>query len=137
MTALRGKGIFFVPITLHVGYGTFAPIKTENIAEHKIHTEAFQVTAQAAEMIGEQKSRGKRIIAVGTTSARVLEYQAVKYGSVRPEEGRMRSFYQAGFFIPNDRRINHQLSFTQDHLALIGIGLCRREKILRGLPRGH
>ena len=128
MTALQEKGVFFAPITLHVGYGTFAPIKTENIAEHKIHTEAFQVTAQAAEVIGEQKSRGKRIIAVGTTSARVLEYQAVKHGCHKIRRRGMRFFYQAGLFISNDRRINHQLPFTQDHLASIGIGLCREGK---------
>ncbi len=97
LTVLQEKGIFFAPLTLHVGYGTFAPIKTENINQHQMHSEPFRVTAETADRIREQKSRGKRIIAVGTTSARVLEYQALKHGSVKSEEGECDLFIKPGF----------------------------------------
>ena len=131
MTALREKGIFFAPITLHVGYGTFAPIKTENIAEHKIHTEAFQVTAQAAEVIGEQKRRGKRIIAVGTTSARVLEYQAVKHGCIKSEEGECDFFISPGFSFQMIDGLITNFHLPRTTLLLLVSAFAGREKILQ------
>ncbi len=131
MTALQGKGIFFAPITLHVGYGTFAPIKTENIAEHKIHTEAFQVTAQAAEVIGEQKSRGKRIIAVGTTSARVLEYQVLKHGFVKSEEGECDLFIQPGFTFRIIDGLITNFHLPRTTLLLLVSAFAGRETILK------
>jgi len=97
ITAIKEKGIIISPITLHVGYGTFAPVKAERISEHKIHSEVYLVSAQTAQVIRKQKKRGGRIIAVGTTSARVLEYQAMKYGSVKPEQGDCDLFILPGF----------------------------------------
>ncbi len=97
IAAIKDKGVFISPITLHVGYGTFAPIKAERISEHKMHSEAYRVSAQTAEEIREQKQRGGRIIAVGTTSARVLEHQALKYGSIKAEEGECDLFITPGF----------------------------------------
>jgi len=97
ISALKNKGVLWVPLTLHVGYGTFAPIKTKTITEHKMHPESFEVSAQAARVIQEQKDRGKRIIAVGTTTVRVLEYQARKYGSVKSEQGKCDLFIFPGF----------------------------------------
>lgn len=131
MAALREKGVFFVPITLHVGYGTFAPIKTENVDEHKIHTEAFQVTEQAAERIEKQKKVGKRIIAVGTTSARVLEYQAKKYGSVRPEEGECDLFIQPGFLFQRIDGLITNFHLPRTTLLLLVSAFAGRENILQ------
>ncbi|MEW6184967.1 MAG: tRNA preQ1(34) S-adenosylmethionine ribosyltransferase-isomerase QueA [Thermodesulfobacteriota bacterium] len=97
MASLREKGVFWVPLTLHVGYGTFAPIKSENIEAHKMHSESYFLSAEAARTILEQKSQGRRIIAVGTTSTRVLEYQAQKYGTLKAEEGHCDLFIKPGF----------------------------------------
>ncbi|MFH0788892.1 MAG: tRNA preQ1(34) S-adenosylmethionine ribosyltransferase-isomerase QueA [Pseudomonadota bacterium] len=95
--AIEEKGVWLVPLTLHVGYGTFASIKSESISDHKIHSEVFQLSAQAAEMINAKKGRGGRVIAVGTTSVRVLEYQASKDGSVQPGKGECDLFITPGF----------------------------------------
>jgi S-adenosylmethionine:tRNA ribosyltransferase-isomerase len=97
IAAIKEKGIFISPITLHVGYGTFAPVKVEKISDHKIHSEAYWVSDETAQLIREQKEQGGRIVAVGTTSARVLEHQARKYGSVRAEEGDCDLFITPGF----------------------------------------
>ena len=71
--ALRAKGIEFATVTLHVGLGTFAPVKTEALADHEMHSEWYELTQSQADRIGGVRARGGRIVAVGTTSVRVLE----------------------------------------------------------------
>jgi len=97
LTDLKEKGVDLVSITLHVGYGTFAPIKSELISEHRIHSEVYQVSAQAARVINEQKRKGGRIIAVGTTTVRVLEHQALTHGRLQEERGDCKLFITPGF----------------------------------------
>jgi len=70
---LKDKGIKIVPVTLHVGIGTFRPVKEEDITKHPMHSEFFTVSDESAKIISEAKKSGKRIIAVGTTSCRTLE----------------------------------------------------------------
>lgn len=70
---LRETGVKICEVTLHVGLGTFLPVKTENITEHTMHEEAFSLSAEAAETINAAKAEGRRVIAVGTTTTRVLE----------------------------------------------------------------
>ncbi|EGY78159.1 tRNA preQ1(34) S-adenosylmethionine ribosyltransferase-isomerase QueA [Peptoniphilus indolicus] len=70
---LKEKGIEIVEVTLHVGLGTFRPVKVDNVDEHKMHSEHYVVTKEAAEKINNAKKEGRRIIAVGTTSIRTLE----------------------------------------------------------------
>ncbi|MBI2026213.1 MAG: tRNA preQ1(34) S-adenosylmethionine ribosyltransferase-isomerase QueA [Deltaproteobacteria bacterium] len=79
---IENKGVSVIPITLHVSYGTFQPVRVENILEHRMHGEYFSVSHDAAVAI----NRAKRVIAVGTTSARCLESSWVR-GEVRPQEG--------------------------------------------------
>lgn len=70
---LRKKGVIFETVTLHVGLGTFSPIREENIEKHKMHSELAEISAKAAKAINKAKSEGRRVIAVGTTSVRTLE----------------------------------------------------------------
>lgn len=70
---IKNKGVEIIPVTLHVGLGTFAPVKTDNILEHKMHSEYAEVERDTFEKIINAKKAGKRVIAVGTTSARVIE----------------------------------------------------------------
>ena len=70
---VRGSGVDIVTITLHVGLGTFRPVKEENITEHVMHSESYHVTEEAAERINRTRANGGRVIAVGTTSCRTLE----------------------------------------------------------------
>lgn len=71
--ALRERGVAVVEITLHVGYGTFAPVRADDLDEHKVAAESFEITAQAAHAINERRAAGGRTIAVGTTTVRALE----------------------------------------------------------------
>lgn len=83
-SALREKGVDTAFVTLHVGLGTFRPVKEENILDHQMHAEHYTVPAETAEKIRECRARGGRVIAVGTTSCRTLEATAKKYGAVVP-----------------------------------------------------
>jgi S-adenosylmethionine:tRNA ribosyltransferase-isomerase len=82
MNRIREKGIRTAFVTLHVGAGTFQPVKTENIEEHHMHSEYACMPEETAQMIRETKAAGGRIVAVGTTSVRTLESAAAKYGSI-------------------------------------------------------
>jgi S-adenosylmethionine:tRNA ribosyltransferase-isomerase len=127
----RAKGIQIAPITLHVGYGTFAPIKTERISEHTIHTEPFEVTDKTASLIRDQKRQGRRIIAVGSTSVRVLEYLAFKYGEVREEKGQCDLYIRPGFrFRLVDGMITN-FHFPKTTLMVLVSAFAGRETILR------
>ena len=93
---IREKGVEIVPVLLHVGLGTFRPVKVENIEEHHMHTEYFEVTPEAAEKINAARDRGGRIVAVGTTSVRTLE-SAAKDGRLLPMRGETDIFIKPGY----------------------------------------
>ncbi len=80
---LKDKGIEIAYVTLNVGLGTFRPVKCENILEHKMHSETFEITQEAANAINKAKQCGKKIVAVGTTTVRTLETAYAKYGEVK------------------------------------------------------
>ncbi|MDY6836418.1 MAG: tRNA preQ1(34) S-adenosylmethionine ribosyltransferase-isomerase QueA [Thermodesulfobacteriota bacterium] len=90
-------GVEFVSITLHVGYGTFLPVRVQDIRDHQIHSETYALTAEAASAINRAKKADRRVIAVGTTSVRVLEYAADETGRVRPGSGKCDLFIFPGF----------------------------------------
>lgn len=81
---IREKGIDIVPVMLHVGLGTFRPVKEDDVRRHKMHSEFITVTEEAAQRINATRARGGRIIAVGTTSVRTLESAADEAGIVHP-----------------------------------------------------
>ncbi len=93
---LAAKGVQFTHVTLHVGAGTFLPVKVDDISEHRMHSEWGQVTAQAAEEINATKAEGGRIIPVGTTALRLIETAATDAG-VQPWEGPTDIFITPGF----------------------------------------
>ncbi|MBE7712924.1 MAG: tRNA preQ1(34) S-adenosylmethionine ribosyltransferase-isomerase QueA [Cyanobacteria bacterium SIG26] len=80
---LKAKGVEIIYVTLNVGLGTFRPVKCENILDHKMHSETFEITKEAADKINTAKSAGKKIIAVGTTSVRTLETAYQKYRCIK------------------------------------------------------
>ena len=80
---LKDKGVGIAYVTLNVGLGTFRPVKCENILEHKMHSETFEITQETADMINSAKKDGKKIIAVGTTTVRTLETAYQKYGMIK------------------------------------------------------
>ncbi len=80
---LKEKGVEIVYVTLNVGLGTFRPVKCENILDHKMHSETFEITKEAADKINNAKAQGKKLIAVGTTTVRTLETAYQKYGCIK------------------------------------------------------
>jgi len=94
---LKEKGVNVVEVTLHVGLGTFRPVRVENIAEHHMHKEFYSVSEQAAEAINRARENHQRVIAVGTTSVRVLETVADEEGMIRPGQGETDIFIYPGY----------------------------------------
>ncbi len=91
------NGVKIEYVTLHTSYGTFAPVKEEDIEKHRMHPESFELTEEAATVINKVKKAGKRVFAVGTTSTRVLESAAIKKGEVAPKSGETELFIYPGY----------------------------------------
>lgn len=94
---IKEKGVEIANVTLHVGIGTFRPVKVENIEEHDMHTEHYYIKQEDVEKINETKKRGHRVIAVGTTSCRVLESISNEKGLVQETEGDTNIFIYPGY----------------------------------------
>ena len=94
---LKQKGVKIAFVTLHVGLGTFRPMKEENIEDHKMHSEYFTVSQTTADIINETKKSGKKVICVGTTSCRALESVYQKYGDIRACEMSTDIFIKPGY----------------------------------------
>ncbi|MDD4355784.1 MAG: tRNA preQ1(34) S-adenosylmethionine ribosyltransferase-isomerase QueA [Smithellaceae bacterium] len=107
LEALKSRGVGIAAITLHVGIGTFWPIETENVENHVMQTEYFEITPDAAETI----NNARRVIAAGTTSTRTLETVADKNGHITPQSGETRLFIYPGYSF---KRVNGLL--TNFHL---------------------
>lgn len=97
VAALKAKGVSFHEVTLHVGPGTFLPVKVDNIAEHKMHGEWGQVTEETAAALRAVKQDGGRVVCVGTTSLRLLESAARDTGTIQPFEAVTDIFITPGF----------------------------------------
>ena len=94
---IRAKGIEIIPVLLHVGLGTFRPVKAEDIEEHVMHSEYYEVTPDAAARINAVRPRGGRIVAVGTTSVRTLESAAGEAGTITAGSGWTNIFIRPGY----------------------------------------
>lgn len=97
MDRIKAKGIKIAYVTLHVGLGTFRPVKVDDVTKHKMHSEHYEVPEETAKLINETKKNGGRVIAVGTTSCRTLESVVAMYGEVKPCEGFTDIFIYPGF----------------------------------------
>jgi len=95
--ALRGRGVEINRLTLHVGAGTFLPVKVDDTAEHRMHAEWGTVSAETARKLNEARARGGRIVAVGTTSLRLLESAAHDDGTIQPFSGETSIFITPGY----------------------------------------
>ena len=93
---IRAKGVNIGYVTLHVGLGTFRPVKVDDVTKHKMHSEHYEIPAETAELIKQTKANGKRVIAVGTTSCRTLESVAAN-GEIRACDGFTDIFIYPGF----------------------------------------
>ena len=94
---LKAKGILIASITLHIGYGTFLPVRSKDIRSHRMHSEAYAIPRQAADMINSARADGHRVVAVGTTSVRTLEYASDSRGYLRGGNGCCDLFIYPGY----------------------------------------
>lgn len=97
MQNLVTKGVEFVNITLHVGYGTFVPVRVDDIRDHQIHSEFFSIPEASANAVNRAKSEGRRVVAVGTTSVRTLEYATNSEGRLLSGSGMCNLFIYPGY----------------------------------------
>ena len=97
LAKLQARGVEFAHVTLHVGAGTFLPVKVDDVTTHKMHAEWGQVSATAADQILRAKQEGRRVIPVGTTALRLIESAAAKDGQITPWEGETDIFIYPGF----------------------------------------
>lgn len=97
MDKIRQKGVGIAYVTLHVGLGTFRPVKVDDVTQHKMHSEHYEIPAETARLINETKANGGRVIAIGTTSCRTLESVATQYGAIKPCEGFTDIFIYPGY----------------------------------------
>ena len=97
LNRLNVKGIKTVSVTLHVGYGTFLPVRVSNIREHRMHRERFSLSKKAAATLNEAKAKGSRIIGVGSTSVRTLEYSTDDTGRISEQDGWSDLFIYPGY----------------------------------------
>lgn len=93
---IRAMGVEIIPVLLHVGLGTFRPVKSEDVEDHVMHTEYYEVTPEAAQRINACRAAGGRVVCVGTTSVRTLETVADEDGTIRPGSGMTQIFITPG-----------------------------------------
>ncbi len=127
---LREKGIFIAPITLHVGYGTFVPVRVSDIREHQMHEEWYSIPAETARLINRARSEGRRVVAVGTTSVRTLEYASGDSGWVAEGSGRCDLFIYPGYrFKVVDAMITN-FHLPESTLLMLVSAFADRERVL-------
>ena len=97
MERICAKGVKIAYVTLHVGLGTFRPVKVDDVTQHKMHSEHYEIPAETAKLIRQTKKNGGRVIAVGTTSCRTLDSVASQYGEIKACEGFTDIFIYPGY----------------------------------------
>ena len=127
---IEEKGVSIARITLHVGLGTFRPVKVENIKEHKMHSEHFVITPEAADMINKTKDSGGRIISVGTTSTRTLESAADDSGHIKPVTSDTSIFIYPGYGFKVVDALITNFHLPESTLIMLVSAFAGREKVL-------
>jgi len=97
LARIKARGIDTAEVTLHVGLGTFQPVREERVEDHKLHREAYSISTEAAFAINRALDAGRRVIAIGTTTVRTLEYSAAKSGRVQEGSGEADIFIYPGY----------------------------------------
>ena len=127
---LKNKGIKIAQVTLHVGLGTFRPVKVDNILDHHMHSEYYCLSKEDAEIINEAKANHKRVIAVGTTSTRTLETIGDENGMVREASGWTDIFIYPGYSFKIVDALITNFHLPESTLLMLVSALADREKIL-------
>jgi len=127
---IEKRGVSIAYITLHVGLGTFRPVKTENLKEHQMHSEYFEVSDETARIINNTKDKGGRVFGVGTTSVRTLESCANDYGKVVPTNGWTEIFIYPGYKFKIIDNLITNFHLPESTLIMLVSALADRENVL-------
>ena len=127
---IRGAGIGIAPVTLHVGLGTFRPVKEKNISDHIMHVEKFSVSEETAERINRARESGGRVIAVGTTSCRVLESVADESGHIKPTADSTGIFIYPGYRFKAIDGLITNFHLPESTLIMLVSAFAGRENVL-------
>jgi S-adenosylmethionine:tRNA ribosyltransferase-isomerase len=127
---LRARGVSIAEITLHVGAGTFQPVRVENVEEHRMEFESYEVSEQAAEAINAARAAGGRVVAVGTTTVRTLESVADSEGAVRAARGATDLFIRPGYRFRAIDALITNFHLPQSSLIMLVAAFAGRELIL-------
>ena len=131
LNQLRKKGVQFEEITLHVGLGTFLPVKEQQVETHKMHSEYFEISPAVGQSLNEAKKLGKRIISVGTTVARVLESCAVEKNVIKAQNGWTNLYIYPGFEFKFIDALITNFHLPKSTLLMLVSAFAGREFILR------
>jgi S-adenosylmethionine:tRNA ribosyltransferase-isomerase len=132
LARIRDRGIETAEITLHVGLGTFQPVRAETVEEHQLHAEPYSIPEGAAEQIERARRESRRVIAVGTTTVRTLEYAARQgAGTVRAGTGHANLFIYPGYHFQVVRALLTNFHLPQSTLLMLVCALAGKEKVLR------
>lgn len=131
LSQIERKGIRLAYVTLHVGLGTFRPVKEENLTNHHMHSEFYQVTKEAADIINQTKEAGGRVICVGTTSCRTIESAAGADGKVVPGSDNTEIFIYPGYQFKIINALITNFHLPKSTLLMLISALYNREDILR------
>ena len=127
---IKQKGVGYAEVTLHVGLGTFRPVKVDKITEHLMHSEYFRITPDVADEINRRRAAGGRVIAVGTTSCRVLESVTKEDGTVCPCEGSTAIFIYPGYKFKAIDALITNFHLPESTLIMLVSALAGRENTL-------
>lgn len=127
---IKKKGIRIAEVTLHVGLGTFRPVKVENVQEHHMHSEFYMVTQEAADIINETKKKGGRVICVGTTSCRTIESAAAADGTLQECSGWTDIFIYPGYQFKVLDALITNFHLPESTLVMLVSALAGREHIM-------
>ncbi len=127
---IEKKGVDIAKVTLHVGLGTFRPVKVEEITKHHMHSEFYQIDGEAAEKINHAKKKGGRIVCVGTTSCRTIESAADKEGYIKPCSGWTEIFIYPGYQFKVLDGLITNFHLPESTLIMLVSALAGRENVL-------
>ena len=127
---MKAKGVGYGEVTLHVGLGTFRPVKVERIEEHLMHAEYFVITKEVADEINRRRALGGRIIAVGTTSCRVLESASDENGILHPMTAETSIFIYPGYKFKAVDALITNFHLPESTLIMLVSALAGKERVM-------
>ncbi len=130
LKALEDKGVNLVYVTLHVGLGTFRPVKVDDVTKHDMHSEYYIITKEACDTINETKRRGNRVISVGTTSCRVLESATGDDGIITPHAEETKIFIYPGYKFKMIDGLLTNFHLPESTLIMLVSALATKDKIM-------